>query len=505
MKAETTKILLPRTVYEANADKDIELEATLPDFQPDINRVVRADAEIFCEENAIGDGKAKVQGKALFTVLYESDSGKLRCEQFSSDFSHSFDTGVLPDGRLSPTASARCSFVSCKTLNPRRFLLRCRADLGLCVRCMQSHDVVSMADSKDAFFKSVVLQNAEYKDTVRRDYNMEESFSLEAMPAIKEIVACSMRFLPAEQSCNTGSLLLRCEAVFRCLYEDDTDTLNTVERRFPAVFTVEDPDINCDCLLSVKVIPTKCNAHKQMDAYGEYRQIELEYSAAVCVESVASTETKLPTDMFFENYVNENKYTDIPYEQPQRPTVHRFTEEKIFDAAEKLPDECLDIGTEIVINEAIRSNDGVTINGICNVSIFGKRDGAFCAKDCSIPFSRLIPTSLPAEECRIKAKAELVSATARASGSGVTVRVEYQTVLNVSKNSFVRVISGADIEKRSDSTDEAPMIICYPAPGESAWDIAKRYYVNPDVLCAENEDVFDKDGNVSEAGKLIII
>ncbi len=507
MKAETTKILLPRTVYEAKADKDIEFEATLPDYQPDINRVIRADAELLCEENSIGGGKSEVRGKALFTLLYESDGGKLRCEKFSTDFSHKFDTGTLPEGRLCPHVTARCSFVGCKTLNPRRFLLRCRADLGLCVKCMQGHDIVSMADTKDAFFKSHSLESAVYKDTVRRDYNMEESFSLEAMPAIKEIIATSLRFLPAEKSCNDGSLLLRCEAVFKCIYEDEKETIYTAERRFPAVFTVEDADINCDCLISVKILPTKCEAEKQMDAYGEYRLIELHYGAQICVESISTDDCLVPQDMYFENYVNENKYADLPYEMPQRQTLHRFTEEKIFDASEKLPSECLDIGAEVVITDAEATDGGVLIKGNCNVNIFGKRDGMYCAKDCTLPFSRLIPQDSEVGNGRIKATAELVSATARADSiGGVTVRVEYETALEVCKTASVHVLCSAEIEKRTEDTEAAkPIIICYPQCGESAWDIAKKYYVNPDKLQSENEDVFDKEGNVSESGKFIII
>lgn len=507
MKAETTSVFLPRTVYEANADKDIEFEANLPDFQPDINRVIRADAEILCEETAIGGGKAELRGKALFTLLYEADSGKLRCERFSADYSHKFDTGELPEGRLCPTATARCSFVGCKTLNPRRFLLRCRADLHLCVKCMQSHDIISMDDTSDAFFKSEALQTVEYKDTVRRDFNMEENFSLDAMPAISEIIANSLRFLPPEQSCNSGSLLLRCEAVFKCLYEDESGTVNSVERRFPAVFTVDDPDINCEYLLSVKVIPVKCEAEKQMDAYGEYRLIELQYSAKVCVESASTKDTLLPTDMFFKDYVNDNKYIDIPYEKPQRPTLHRFTEEKLFETTEKLPEECLDINAEVIINEATEAEGGVMVNGVCSVNIFGKREGTYCAKDCSLPFSRLIPTQASVKGNKIKARAELVSATARSVGGGaVTVRVEHETSLELCDNESVRVLCGADIEKRTDNAaEEKPIIICYPQLGDNAWDIAKKYYVNPELLIKENDDVFSKDGSVAESGKLIII
>ena len=73
MKAETTTIQLPRTILETGADKDIEFEGTLADYLPGINRVIRTEANIIPEEAVINGSKAEVKGKAVFTLLYESD------------------------------------------------------------------------------------------------------------------------------------------------------------------------------------------------------------------------------------------------------------------------------------------------------------------------------------------------------------------------------------------------------------------------------------------------
>lgn len=146
MKAETTTVLLPKTVFEAGEDKDIELESTLADYLPNINRVIRADADVICDDVSVSGGKAEVSGKAVFSLLYESDfKQKLQCERFSTDFTHKFDLKDLPDAELYPTVHAKCSYVGCKTLNPRRFILRCRADLGLEIKCMQGVQTVSMS------------------------------------------------------------------------------------------------------------------------------------------------------------------------------------------------------------------------------------------------------------------------------------------------------------------------------------------------------------------------
>ena len=155
MKAESTIIKLPRTIMETGTDKDIEIECNLPDYLPGINRVIRTEANVLTDEVVISGNKAEVNGKAVFSLLYESDyKGKLKNEKYSVDFVQRFDVGELPAGECFAKANCRCSYVSCKALNPRRFVLKCRADIRLEVKGMQDVAVVSVEEGGGAFFKT---------------------------------------------------------------------------------------------------------------------------------------------------------------------------------------------------------------------------------------------------------------------------------------------------------------------------------------------------------------
>ncbi len=509
MKAETSNILLPRTVLNTHADKDIEFEASLADYLPDIKCVIRVNADVICEELTVRESKAELQGKAQFTLIYESDTaGKVRSEHFSEAFTHKFELGELPTGELFPELSARCSYVGCKTLNPRRFLLKCRADLGLCLRCMQSHGTVSLTDCKDAFFKTEKQSVARYSDRVRRDYDMTENLSLESMPPIAEIIDCSLRFLPVQSSVSDGTVLVRCDAVCKLLYEDETEgKLLSAEKHFPAVFTVDDSDIVSDGLISVSVNPVKAEIQKQMDAYGEYRIAELDYSARVSVSCTAFEDIEYPTDMFFEHYVNECKTAVLPYEIPQKSITQRMTEEKVYGDGERFPTEIIDTAADISALDCVFNSEGITVSGSVAVNVFGKRDGVYTAKDCILPFSKQFVLNCKEESCTASATATLVSLSVRTDAAGNTaLRAEAEICLETTQKAALTVLASAEIEKRDAEAEAAkPIIICYPQKSESLWDIAKRYYVNPQRLLEENAEVFDKDGNVTDEGKLIFI
>ncbi len=509
MKAETTNILLPRTLLNTHADKDIEFEASLADYLPDIKCVIRVNADVICEELTVTDSKAELCGNAYFTLIYESDTdSKVRSQRFTEAFSHKFELGELPEGDIFPTANARCSYVGCKTLNPRRFLLKCRADLGLCIKCMQGNKAVSAADCKDAFFKTEKQSVARYSDPIKRDFGMTESISLESMPPIAELIDCSLHFLPVQSSVSDGTVLVRCDAVCKLLYEDEAEgRLLSAEKHFPAVFTVDDSDISGEGLVSVSVFPVKTDIQKQMDAYGEYRIAELDYSARVCVSCTSFDEIEYPTDMFFEHYVNTCKLAVLPYEVPQKAVTQKISEERVFGEGERFPTEIIDTAADISALDCVFSPEGITVSGSVGLNVFGMRDGVYTAKDCVLPFSKLFPLNCKEENCNAEATAALVSVSVRNDAAGnVAIRAEAELSLTTTQKACITALVSAEIEKReSDSESAKPVIICYPQKNESAWDIAKRYYVNPQKMLEENAEVFDKDGNVTDEGKLIFI
>ncbi len=505
MKAETTTVLLPRTVYEAGADKDIELEGTLPDYLPGINRIIRADANLLCEDVSIENGKAEVNGKAVFNLLYESDfKQKLMCQSFSQEFTQRFDLKDMPEAELYPTARARCSYVGCKTLNPRRFMLRCRADVGLEIKCMQGVQTVSVADSKGAFFKTVKQKNAVYTPSIVRDFTMEESFGLEGLPPVEDIVYSTIELGGGEVSTSAGAALIRAEAAFKCLYEKEGDGLQLFTKRFPVSFSVDDdclsPDSDVSYCLSVK----SCEAEKDIDAYGENRVVRLSYGVRVALNCVNRQELELPQDMFFEEYENENKQQQIPFEQPTKETRHRFTLDKVFEIPEMALQSCTDLNVGAVVSEAVVTDEGISVKGSCGINVFGAADDGYRAYDCNAAFGETVPFTKAGADCRLKVSAEVQGPTADISGGRLSVRIPIQLNIVATYKENVTVLASAEIEKRTDSDLGAkPIIIYYPQKGESAWDIGRRYYVDPKTVAENNSDAFDKNGCVASSGVML--
>lgn len=506
MKAETTTVLLPKTVYEAAADKDIELENTLADYLPNINRILRADADVFCGDVEISDGKVEVNGKAVFSLLYESDfKQKLQCERFEAEFTHKFDLKDVPDDELFPVVHAKCSYVGCKTLNPRKFLLRCRVDLGLEVKCMQGAQIVSLQTGNGAYFKSEKRRLAVYTPAIVRDFTLEESIPLETAPPVGDIIYSCLAFASGEAAVSEGSALIRAEATFKCLYEreDEDGGLYLAQRRFPVAVTVDDecilPDSDVNFTLCAKNIETD----KDIDTYGENRVIKLNYSLRAVVTCVNREEVEIPTDMFFEDYETENLCQVLVCEEPSKELRHRFTLEKTFELPDSTLESCLDVNAEAVVTETAAAEDGISVKGSVGISVFGPCADGYRSHDLQAAVSAVMPFPVSGD-CRFKVRAEVQNPAAEASGGRITVRIPIELcAVVVRKESFPALVS-SNIENRSDEdAGTRPVVIYYPQKGEAVWDIGKRYYVNPDEVAENNPDAFDKSGLVAADGVVL--
>lgn len=506
MKAETTTVLLPATVFDAGVDKDIEFEVTLADYLPNINRIIRADADVVCEDVSIVNGKAELSGKAVFSLLYESDfKQKLQCEKFSTDFTHRFELKDLPDAELYPAARAKCSYVGCKTLNPRRLLLRCRADLGLEIKCMQSVQTVSMQDVLGAYFKSEKHTVPVYTPVIVRDFNMEESVSLDALPSVGEIIYSGLDITTGEVGLSDGTALIRAEAVFKCLYEAEGDDvgIQLATRRFPVVLTVDDESIRADGNVGLQLSAKSVETEKEIDAYGENRVIQLRYGVRALLNCVNKQEIEVPTDMFFEEYENENKLSCAPYEAPAKEQRHRLMVEKVFEIPEMAIERIVDLNVDVSVTDTVLTDEGISVKGSCGINVFGRAADGYRAHDCNAAFSETIP--LPQKQgSKIKVTAMAQGATADISGGRLSVRIPVQLCVYATNKESITVLSSSEIERRADIDAAAkPIIIYYPQKGESAWDIGRRYYVNPAEICENNADAFDKSGVISADGVVL--
>lgn len=117
-------------VYETGGEATLTQEETaetiVPDYCPDIARIIKTDGKVFLHSRELRDGKAELSGTVRVTVLYTPDGeGGVRTLEFAMPFTVESDGRSLPNCQHL-TAETEAEFLEARMLNPRKIFTHCK-------------------------------------------------------------------------------------------------------------------------------------------------------------------------------------------------------------------------------------------------------------------------------------------------------------------------------------------------------------------------------------------
>ncbi|MCI9120493.1 MAG: DUF3794 domain-containing protein [Oscillibacter sp.] len=116
--------------YETGGELTLTQEETaetiVPDYCPDIARIIETDGKVYLHSRELRDGKAELSGTVRVTVLYTPDGESgVRTLEFAMPFTVESDSRSLPNCQYL-TAEAEPEFLEARMLNPRKIFTHCK-------------------------------------------------------------------------------------------------------------------------------------------------------------------------------------------------------------------------------------------------------------------------------------------------------------------------------------------------------------------------------------------
>jgi hypothetical protein len=189
----------------------LELEESLPDYCPDIARLIRVDCTPVIESSEFSGDRCVVSGKAVCRILYETDyKSKIKSAEFVKDFSHSFE--VPMQGCMNPVAhtNARCTHISCKMLSPRKFIIKSRIQLDLEAFANTAVKTVDTRSGDNTFYRTVDIAYEKKLTPYIEEFTFEEEMPLlQSEKSIGDIVFSSIQLQPPQVTVSAATPLSR--------------------------------------------------------------------------------------------------------------------------------------------------------------------------------------------------------------------------------------------------------------------------------------------------------
>ena len=121
--SDSRSFCLPVTVLDTVAEQLADVDLTLPDYCPDIEKILKCTLVPQIQTKSLSGGQLQIEGSCSVGVLYvESEHKTIRCCEQSVNFSQSFSVRDTSDN-FAVITKTKPEYINCRALSPRRLVI----------------------------------------------------------------------------------------------------------------------------------------------------------------------------------------------------------------------------------------------------------------------------------------------------------------------------------------------------------------------------------------------
>lgn len=486
--------------FEDSVIKEVTAEYNLPDYLPDVSRLLRTDARICRAGKYINAGTLEYDGTICFCAVYSTADGVMKSAAFESDYSGSMTLGDF-SGDCDVGADTTMESVSCRPQNPRKLTARAKVRVTssiMCAECTSPSIAGKLSPGEEAGiqYKNEKLDCCFRIAAADPDVSASEDFVLAPpLPEIGELVSVSLDPYLTEIKAGEGSVSYKGAVTAYILYGTAEETENSpnkyvsVIRRIPIAgeTAAEGLSENCVCIGNCSVISLDYAA--QPDTSGENRTVAVSFSYSVYIDAFCNAKSEITSDMYSADYESTAEYQNVSYRTALGAKCFNFSQSGCTELSDSDFGDVAAISGKANVTGAEKSGGKLVFTGNADVSaILSNGDGVYTGKNFQVPFRAETDAGFVPDDFDYTALASVISITGRTDGKKLCADMEISVSYAVFADKECSVVSKLNVlrEKPRIRPVGAGITLYYPQKNESLWDIAKKYGTTKAELAARN-------------------
>lgn len=483
---------------------------SLPDYQPEIKRLLRIGASVLPPERYTSGDSLELERSMDYFVLYMGNDNNLYCAPLSTDYRMSLSlseererirvSGASSplDGELTCTCDITAEPVTGRVTAPRRLNIKSR--LKAAVRVMGTCSLA--AEGSGELTPASIERLSDTAPTARLYRGSGEVPALQddmiltpAEGGDVRVICAEGQVMVSEATAGQDMVTCRGEVLLKltlCPAEppEGEIVLPTVTtRKIPFSQAVQLAGVTPDC---------KCCAYGACSEMSvEVEEGHLHTDLGVMLEVMAQ---KNQTTAYVKDLYSTHKETNCDYTTyATHEALACFNGNFTLSDSQALNEAGISPTARVVDVSAVAFPEAVTadpdknrcvLSGRCRVQLLLFRDGEYTASELEFPFRYEkdgIPMgSLTAGEVpEYDGSVQVMTCRARMDGERIGVDAEVAVALRLMGQNTLTALSsvayGQDVTRR-----RGEYVICFPAPTDTLWSVAKRYHAPMAALGAAN-------------------
>lgn len=492
-------------IYEGSVEQAIDSDITLPDYCPDILRVLKCTIMPRINSTQTAGERITVDGSALLRAIYVAESGRVHCYEQSIPFSKFVELSGI-DNNPFVKVRIKTEYLNCRAVSQRR--LDIHGALSICFKVISKKPIEILSNAEGAGIQTR-RRNIEISNSIggaNRAFPISDVIEIGASkPPIAQIMRANAYAIASETKIINNKVMIKGDLIINTTYCSDTPetSMELIEASLPISQVVELVGVTDECMTDIRLEITSLDIIPKVDGSGMMRLLDI--SARVDATLNASQMVRVPiiVDAYSTQYDIEAEVKMAEH----RCLIENFCETSLcrgsIDISGIGVKRVLDMWCSDITSSA-RENDGeLIIDGAINVCMI------ICDCDDQIGY---IERQINYEHARSLGTTEriecdpyvTVCASSYVIGSGdyIDVRIELKIQSSVFSIMSSRMIESININEEQGRKKTKPALTIYFSQGgESVWDIARKYNTTVEAIMRENSLA---DEIVSDKAMLLI-
>ena len=513
MDLKLTKETVPAAemIYDGLQEQPVELDYILPDYCPDIFRLVRCEASPVITEWAVSDDKLTYELRCDIHILYCGEDGSaVQSVNQQRSFTRTVELGKSVSSS-EVRIVAKTGNVNFRAVNKRRIDLRGAVSIKISVAGEHQQEVISDGKGLNIQLKKVPVKYAAQRLNAVKNVHIEEEIELTAaQPDISGIINCRYSTADCETKLISGKLLAKGEADVELLYAGENSDGMTVEPMsfslgYSQIIDVDGLDDSFDCTVAPEVI--SCDISITGGRDGDNRVLRCEMELRLCCHAVRTATVMIAEDAFSTLYPCNVEISDIKAEQIPMIYNENFRHSVRLAIGDDVPQNIYAMWSEPKNINAHIGEDGrsVVISGMLVYSMGAKdRTGGMIMPDRDEAFEETIVLPSNIDGSAVTAEVRVSETSFDISAEGIlTAKADMAVKLAVYSSDSIKAVTDilVDDSSRKERDGDYAIKLYYGTENESVWDIAKRYSTSVSAVMEENE----LTGERLESGGMLLI
>ncbi len=485
-------ICLNETVLNTVSEQSVELDYLLPDYYPDIFKLLKTRIVPKIQSSKISGNKLYLDGVSTVRVLYLTEnSNEIHCIEQTLPFSKSIELASECEN-ATIKVTPKCYFVNSRAVNQRRLDVRGGISCKIKITCPKSLSSVKGGEGNGLQFHFTPVTVCDSRKYAFKQFTVNEELSLgHTKKGMSSILNYHTVITPTDYKIISNKIICKGDLLIHILYtsRDENKSHETMDFSIPLSQIADVPGIDEDYSTDISFDVVSATFNPKSENGDENLSLNCEFVINVICTADKNKEILLADDVYSTAFELNAVTSDINAEQ------HMCCMNKDYVLKHNLETDSdnsilgvYDAFSNVLDCSINFENNTCAVNGTVELC-------AICFKNDNTPFilEKTLPFEVPLElkDCKdinFTPTCEVINVSYNiTSASSLELRTKLHIGGSVYKKAACNVITdiSENEETRKDTTPYA-LHLYYASKGESIWNIAKRFNTSMTAVMEEN-------------------